>query len=246
MCDKELLLDYLYGELQAAQRETFERHLATCGACRVEVDGLRSTRTHLAKWAPPEPDLGFQIVRRANVESAPVARWWRPSPVWGLAAAALIVLSVSAAVANLEVTAGANGVTVRTGWSRPPATQPVTAVQTTATSEQMTALSARLNDLEAQLAARQPAAIVPASAVSGRMTDAEIVRLMRQMIASSEQRQETQLARQILQVSRDTETARHVDAERMRAGLMQIQGVAAATSQRQRAFEDIVRVGFQR
>src|SRR5262245_21148708 len=110
MCDQELIVGYLYGELSPSERETLDRHLASCAECRKEVDGLRATRTQLASWAPPEPDLGFHIVRAPK--QAP-RRWWRPSPAWGLAAAALLVLAVSAAIAHVEVRAGADGIVVR-------------------------------------------------------------------------------------------------------------------------------------
>ena len=117
MCDTELLLAYLYDELPVSDRQSFDRHLATCANCREEVTGLRGTRTHLTSWAPPEPDLGFQVVRNATPVASP-SRWWRVSPAWGLAAAALLVVAVSAAIANVEVKFGADGVVVSTGWNR--------------------------------------------------------------------------------------------------------------------------------
>jgi anti-sigma factor RsiW len=248
MCDKELLLDFLYGELDASQQERFERHLTSCAECRGEIDGLRGARAELASWAPPEPDLGFQIVRGAKVTPMPT-RTWRPAPVWGLAAAALVMLAVSAAIANLEITVGSSGVTMRTGWNRRAAAQNAAAVSSSAAdAAALQAISARVKDLESQLSARQPAvAVVPASTTAGGMSDAELIRLVRQLIAQSEQRQEGVLARQILQVNRDFENVRRNDNDRMRAGLMQIQGTAVETSQRQRALEDhIIRVGFQR
>ena len=71
MCDKELLLGYLYDELPTSDRQAFDRHLATCADCRAEVDGLRGTRAHLTSWAPPEPDLGLS--GRARPEAGRVA-----------------------------------------------------------------------------------------------------------------------------------------------------------------------------
>ena len=117
MCDTELLLAYLYDELPASDRQAFDRHLATCAHCREEVAGLRGTRTHLTSWAPPEPDLGFQVVRSATQVASP-SRWWRASPAWGLAAAALLVVAASAAIANVQVRFGGDGVVVSTGWNR--------------------------------------------------------------------------------------------------------------------------------
>jgi anti-sigma factor RsiW len=245
MCDKELVLEYLYGELQPSERETFERHLASCANCRDEVNGFRATRTKLALWAPPEPDLGFEIVRRPAAERAPSAPRWRVSPVWGLAAAALVTLAVSAAIANLDVTVGSNGMTIRTGWNRATAQAPVTASVAPADVDR---LAVRLKEVETQLAtAKQTPTTAPASTNPVRMSDAELLRVVRQLISYSEQRQEGILARQIIQVSRDVETARRVDNDRLRAGLIQLQGTALDTSRRQRVLEDqIVRAGFQK
>jgi anti-sigma factor RsiW len=245
MCDQEQLLDYLYGELQPAEREAFDRHLASCVGCRNEVDGLRGTRSHLALWAPPEPDLGFQIVRSVKPAPPAAARWWRPVPVWGLAAAALLVLSVSAAVANLEVTVGTGGVTVRTGWNRTPV---VASTTPTPSSTQIEGLVAKVKALEDQLAARPVAATavaVDATSTAG-MSD-EVQRFIRQQILASEQRQNRELALRIYQVNRDLDTARRADYARVNQGLSMIQGVAAETSVRQKQFEDyVVRTGFQR
>ena len=55
------------------------------------------------------------------------------------------------------------------------------------------------------------------------------------------------LARQILQVNRDTETARRADIDRLLVAYRQLQGTNYDTSQRQKALEDhFVRVGLQR
>src|SRR5262245_53700006 len=117
MCDKELLIGYLYNELAPSEQAAIDKHLGSCADCRAELDGLRGTRTHLASWAPPEPDLGFEIVRSARPAVAQPRRWG-VSPAWGLAAAAMLMLAVSAAIANLEVRVSSAGLVVSTGWSR--------------------------------------------------------------------------------------------------------------------------------
>jgi Putative zinc-finger len=249
MCDKELLLGYLYDELTPTDRQVFDRHLASCAACRDEVTGLRGTRAHLTSWAPPEPDLGFEIVRSARpARGAARAPWWRLSPAWGLAAAALLTVAVSAAIANVEVTFGGDGVVVRTGWSREAMTGQglVTANGATqASTSQVQRIEARLKELEGQLAARQTAAV--ANAGAGRMSDAEIIRYVRQHVSDSEQRQQGLLADKILQVSRDTEFARRADIDRMLVAYRELQGASFQTSQRTKALEDhFMRVGLQR
>ena len=66
MCDKELLVGYLYDELAPAERSKFEAHLFACPDCREEIAALRATRAHLAQWTPPESHLGFQFVRAGD------------------------------------------------------------------------------------------------------------------------------------------------------------------------------------
>ncbi len=244
MCDKELLLAYLYDELAPSDRQGFDRHLASCAECREEVDGLRGTRTHLMSWAPPEPDLGFEIVRSAKPAETP-ARWWRASPAWGLAAAAVLTLAVAAGIANVEVRNGSDGLVVRTGWNRgatAAATAPVV-LSAGPSAAELQRVEARVKDLEGQLAARQAATLVPIS----RMSDAEIVRLVRQAVTDSEQRQQGELARRILQVNRDTEIAHRADIDRLLVAYRELQGANFDTSQRTKALEDhFVRVGMQR
>jgi Putative zinc-finger len=246
MCNKEAIIEYLYGELRPPEREAFDRHLETCDGCRSDVDGLRGTRTTLQAWSPPEPDLGFEIVRSPQHATAPAApaRWWKPSPVWAFAAAAMLIGAISAGLANLEITAGATGVTVRTGWSRADTRQAAAAPADASVDE----LKARLAKVEAQLTEARQAGPVPAvAAPPNRMSDAEMVRLVRQLIDQSEERQQGVLARQILQVNRDFEVARRTDLDRLGRGMEQIQRTAADTYQRQKALEDLAwRVGLQR
>jgi hypothetical protein len=249
MCDKELLIGYVYGDLSASDKEAFERHAASCAECRAEVDGFRSTRAYLTSWAPPEPDLGFQIVRSARpIAVAPARRWW-PSPAWGLAAAALLVLAVSAAIAHVEVRSGSDGIVVRTGWNRDAQTAQTaqSASGAAMSAEMVQKLDARIKELESQLAASQKSTTVAsASADSSRMSDADMTKRVRQMIDESEQRQQGILARQILQVNREGEAARRIDFDRMLIALRQVQETTAGTSQRQQALEHLMRTGFQR
>jgi anti-sigma factor RsiW len=249
MCNNELLLGYLYDELTPSERETFNEHVASCAECRDEVAGLRGTRTRLLSWAPPEPDLGFEMVRGPRTAAAP-ARWWGLSPAWGMAAAAMLTVAASAAIANVEVRfGGEEGVVVRTGWNRSTGPVPAQATQPVASSSDLKRVEARMQDLERQLAAR-PAAVVAANttaSANGRMSDSEILRLVRQTVGESEQRQSSELARQILQVSRDTEIARRADFDRLLAAYRQQPGMGLDPSQRQQgALESLRRVSLQR
>jgi hypothetical protein len=242
MCDKELLIGYLYGELSASDRSAFDRHLDQCGDCRAEVDALGGIRTQLASWAPPEPQLDFQIVRAPRV-AAPASRW-RFAPAWGLAAAAMLTVAVSAAVAHVEIETTANGVVFRTGWNR---TQAAAGPNTTvASAADLQRMEARVKELEGQIATTSMVTPVSLPPDSQRLSDAELLRVVRRLISESEDRQQTVLARQILQVNRDVQTARQVDYDRLVYGMQRLQGTAVETSQRQKAIEDhLVRVGMQ-
>jgi Putative zinc-finger len=122
MCEKELLVAYLYEDLSGADRAAFEAHMRDCAECRDEVKALGAVRVDLAAWAPPQSDLGFRVVRGASdtghVLRMPVhswRAWWTPAA--GFAAAAVLVLAAASAVARVEVRRGPDGITVRTGWS---------------------------------------------------------------------------------------------------------------------------------
>jgi hypothetical protein len=254
MCDKELLVGYLYDELTHSEQNEFTRHLAGCRACRDEVDELRGTRTQLALWRPPEPDLGFEVVQRP---AAPVAKpsRWSFSPAWGFAAAAVLVLAAASAIANIEVRAGRDGFVVRTGWNR--AVDPGAAGAVTTASEsrsadalsvEMQSIASRLTDLEAQLSrerqSRETLAVSadapatsqgPAAAVSGsKLTDAEILKRVRDIVAESEKRQTSVLATRVVQAMRELEAAYRTELVRLQQGINQNQGLRDAEVYRQR------------
>ena len=79
------------------------------------------------------------------------------------------------------------------------------------------------------------------------MSDAEIIRYVRQQLSESEQRQQGMLASQILQVNRDTEVARRADIDRLLVAYRELQGTNFQTSRSVKALEDhFMRVGLQR
>ena len=72
MCEsKEQLVAYVYDDLQAGERRRIEAHLSGCAECREELNELRTTRTYLALWAPPQPALGFRVIRGGSWLDAP-------------------------------------------------------------------------------------------------------------------------------------------------------------------------------
>lgn len=231
MCDKELIVGYLYDELPAAGRQAVEAHVAACAECRIELEELRTTRVHLALWAPPEPELGFRVIRGGAAPGSELPSRNRFVPAFALAAAAVIVLAAAAAIANIEVSYG--NVTVRTGWgaepdrsaavrsAAPASAQPVAV----AASEEFAALDRRLREIESALSAAGSGGVQTASA---GMSDAELLQRVRQMVREAEARQETALAKRLLQIATDVQNARRADLALIQQGLGQYQGLTNA------------------
>src|SRR5262249_47484945 len=122
MCNqasKDLLVSYLYDDLNDMDRAKVEMHLRACDECRTELNALGGGRVALASWAPPLPALGFRIVREAkhladqDAKRAPKPPWrsWL-TPAAGLAAAATLVLAAALSLAHIEIHTGPDGFTV--------------------------------------------------------------------------------------------------------------------------------------
>ena len=228
MCDKELLVSYLYDELGGPERQAFEAHVGSCTSCSSEIEALRGTRARLSSWTPIEPDLDFQIVRRG--ESRPSRlRWTSSRGAWGLAAAAVLVLAAAAGVANVEVRSGSDGLVFRTGWSHGAAdanASGVPAANANASRDDMAAMERRLAQLETALAARPPA-IVNASAGRSDATRAvedALLQRMRQMLAESETRTEREFAQRLIAGMREVQASHTNDLISLQQTLNQNQG----------------------
>src|SRR6266849_9826120 len=116
----ERLVAYLYDDIEPAEWTAFDAHVANCGRCRRELAELRGVRSTLSAWAPPEPARATpsREPRAPNHEPRATSLWWHDIPAWAQVAAALLVLGVSAGIANLDVHYDHGGLTVRTGWSK--------------------------------------------------------------------------------------------------------------------------------
>lgn len=112
----DTLTAFLYGELPAADARAFETHMRACEPCRAEVAALRAVRDDLLAWAPPEcRELPSSWASAPAPPPAPMARMRAWVPAFGLAAAAMLLLAISASIANLEIRYDAQGLVVRTG-----------------------------------------------------------------------------------------------------------------------------------
>jgi hypothetical protein len=262
MCEsKELIVGYVYGELSGDEQAKFDAHLAGCTDCRIEIEELKTTRAHLALWTPPELDLGYRLIRGdAAVPASLAPRRIRFVPAFAFAAAAVIVLAAAAAIANVEVRYGNDGVVVRTGWARgddradasgqslqqasgTSADRPDAGPASAAAD--FAALDRRLQQVEAVLNSQEPAGLQAAS--SSRVSDAEILRRVRQIVAEAEARQQTAVARQMLEVVKDFDRQRRTDLALVQQGLGQYQGLTnAEIAQNRDMLNQLVRAAASR
>ena len=247
--EHEGLVGYLYDELEPDQRVRFESHLADCEECRTAVEAMRGVRAQLAAWTlPASAGIGAGAAAAADLAAHAAGRWNRSRPWWApgaFAAAAVILLAAAAAIANLEITYGREGVSVRTGWSRgapqataaaaAPSTPERAAAQARAVSaEDLVALERRLRTEFQAVAVSQSAAARLASEKGTHApaaSTAELLQRVQELIEQSETRQRRELAFRVAQVIRDFDTQRQTDLVRIQQGLAQIEGTTAADRQ---------------
>jgi hypothetical protein len=258
--DTHRLVTYLYGESSPEERAAVESHLATCAACAAEYAGLQDVRVQLAGWQPPEVDLGFRVTRASDAAevAAPTpggTRRFLALPAWAQAAAAVLVLSAGAAIANLEIRYGSDGVTIRTGWrqdagsgARPAATPAASPVQTAVRDDDAwkAALAESEKRLRAEFAAQRTVSPQPLLTRTGATND-DLLRQVRALIDESERRQQHELALRVAQMTADVESQRRADLVRIEQNMGQIEGLTGAEAARQRELLNyLVRVSQRR
>jgi anti-sigma factor RsiW len=93
-CDTIDLKAYQLGEAGRDEAARVCEHLAACAGCREELERLELTRTLL--MAAPEEPMPHRIAFVSDKIFEP--RWWqrllKPSPVWGLVSAMMLVSAV--------------------------------------------------------------------------------------------------------------------------------------------------------
>ena len=230
--DKATLVAYLYDEIDAGDRQRVDEHLRQCAACAAEVGALAGVRTELTQWAAPTTELGFTVVAKAAtkeivrgdappkapVPSATVLRpvpGWNTVPVWAQAVAAILVLAVAAAIANVQVKSGPDGFVVSTGWmtpSAPPAA--ASAVPQQAGDQQwrpvLLALEQQLRD---EIRATKETGTVRAASRS-EVDNATVARVQA-LLAASETKQDRELAFRMTQLMGDINVQRRADLLRV-------------------------------
>jgi hypothetical protein len=201
---------------------------------------LRAVRTELAEWTPPEPArvLTFgppAAAPRRNVVWSALAE----IPAWAQVAAAMLALAVAAGVANLQINYGAQGLTVRTGWSSVPDMNvgptdggTATGAGTARSASNFDAgpslsagaggsrsdaapwveeLAALERDLRAEI---EKAQLTRSAGAPARADDATLARV-RAMIEASERNQRRELALRVAEVAREVQTQRVADLQRI-------------------------------
>jgi anti-sigma factor RsiW len=266
--DKETLIAYLYGDVEADVRREVERHLRTCAACTRETEGLQAVRLDLQAWAPPETDLGFTIQRSSPVVTGRVltsSRWAMLGilPAWTRVAAAALFIGVGLGLANVQVRSTSDGFTVTTGWMRTADSKETPALAAAASlrpaSQRVEAdaaepwrveLAALEQSLRREMAAGR---VVPASAVPVRTNatadEAAIMRRVQQLIAGSiaqsEERQRQEIAAKLIQAERIWNVRRQTDLYNVQRTLSGLQTrTFAVQANQQDAINQLRRVNY--
>jgi hypothetical protein len=242
----EVLVAYLYEDIDPAERDAFVRHLPGCLVCRTELDALSDVREGLGGWLPPEvaSGVGGTTPRAALrlVEQPRPPRGWRAiadAPIWAQAAAAMLVVAASLGLANINLTYSHDGLTVTTGWMRHAASAPQAAVQTataTAVQPQLTPWRSDLTALEQQLRQELGTKPTPVVAHAPALDEEAVMKRVRAIIAESERQQQRELALRVAEVARDAQVQRQADLVRIDRTLGVIQnrtGVEVMRTQQQ-------------
>src|SRR5690242_1873209 len=212
--DREsVLVAYLYDDIETSERVVFETHVATCEPCRTELAELRGVRSRLAEWAAPD-----SARRHTPAVSGLNARWWHEVPAWAQVAAALLVLGVSASIANLDVRYDrANGLSVRTGWSKSTpaaptlALTPVADVKSTPWRTDLAALQKQLRD---EIRAQSATVTAASAAAPPATSDAELQRRLSPIVGAPERTLKAEVATTLSELHKDVYAQEQYDHSR--------------------------------
>jgi hypothetical protein len=239
----EWLVAYLYDDIEPAEWTAFDAHVAACGRCRRELAELRGVRSTLSAWAPPEPARATPSgePRAPNHEPRATSLWWHDIPAWAQVAAALLVLGVSAGIANLDVHYDHGGLTVRTGWSKtspqpvPVTTQPAARDVQNISAPWRADLAALERQLRTEFHAVAPTSrAASATSAMSSMSDAELRRRVGSILEASERRQERELALRVAELLKDVNAQRQADLVKIDRSLGYIQSNTYGEAMKQR------------
>jgi anti-sigma factor RsiW len=93
-CSPFDLKEYLFGELNAGERESVDRHLLACASCQDELAALTATRSAILCMHEEEPPRRIAFVSDKVFEP----RWWQKifasGPQLGFASAAMLTAAI--------------------------------------------------------------------------------------------------------------------------------------------------------
>jgi hypothetical protein len=199
----ELLVSYLYNDIDSAERLSFGSHLSTCRQCQEDLTALGGVRTTLSAWAPPEPSFSTRGSRAPSPEPR-APRWWHDVPAWAQVAAALFVLGISATIANLDVRYDRSGLTIRTGWSK------VQAADSTALRGELAAVEGRLR-AKIDANSETVSAVKTAAAQTPTLSETELRRRVDILLDEREKRIQREIALAVAGVMQDYQQQRTAD-----------------------------------
>ncbi|MEQ1908830.1 MAG: zf-HC2 domain-containing protein [Vicinamibacterales bacterium] len=225
----EVLIAYLYDDIDSRDRTAFERHLSTCAPCRLEMGTLSDVRDGLAEWAAPDvaDGIGGTAPRSAlRLVEPPRSKSWRvlaDAPIWMQAAAAMLVVAASLGLANINLTYTREGLSVTTGWMRPAPEAPVNAGLQPPTSTPAAStpapwradLTALEQQLRQQIAAKPALALAPAPRAPAAPDDEAVMKRVQALLQESERRQQSELALRVAEMARDSQAQRQADLVRI-------------------------------
>jgi len=99
-CNTDLLRDYAFDELPAADRPALQRHISECSGCAAELDQLRLTTAALRVLPDQEPPRRIAFI--SDKVFAP-SRLWNFAPWLGFASAGVMAVTLIFTVAHRPV-----------------------------------------------------------------------------------------------------------------------------------------------
>ncbi|MCS6803723.1 MAG: zf-HC2 domain-containing protein [Acidobacteriota bacterium] len=102
---RELVMSYLYDEMQPEEARAFEQHLAACPPCQRDVADFRQVKQALASWP-------LEGVPHITVAIQPKQSWldaFRTFPIWLKLATAAAATMLLLALFNVRVATNAQG-----------------------------------------------------------------------------------------------------------------------------------------
>ena len=93
-CSPYDLRDYFFGELSHEEHKAVDRHVASCAACREELENLRLTQSTLLSVREEEPPRRIAFVSDPVFEPSWWQRLWRSGPALGFASAAMLSAAI--------------------------------------------------------------------------------------------------------------------------------------------------------